>query len=382
MIARAPPRRRVQPRALVDLPFTREFARAHEAAGFDRVLVGYYSDAPDGFIVAATSCGHRTARLAARAPAGLRAPTVAARKLADARPLLGRPRWPCTSSPAAATPTSGATATSSTTTTRYRRTDEFLDILRRSGRRTRRRPRRRVLPLRGRLLRPQPCQQPQSRSTSAAPRTRRSRSAAARRRLRVLGRAARAAPRAHRARAGRGAAHGRDAGFSVSLRPILGATEEAAWERAHAHPRPGAGATSPRGGLATAASPRARHAAPARGRRGRRRPRHRLWTAIAAATGARGNTTALVGTPSRWRSRCWRYVDPGVTTLPHPRLRPARRRARVRRDREPRRAEVAVATPWRPEALRALEHGGEALAAADAHRDEAVPRAASARARA
>lgn len=28
-----------------------ETARIHEQAGFDRVLIGYYSDAPDGFLI-------------------------------------------------------------------------------------------------------------------------------------------------------------------------------------------------------------------------------------------------------------------------------------------------------------------------------------------
>ena len=30
-----------------------ETARLHERAGFDRVLIGYFSDAPDGFLVGA-----------------------------------------------------------------------------------------------------------------------------------------------------------------------------------------------------------------------------------------------------------------------------------------------------------------------------------------
>ena len=30
-----------------------ETARIHERAGFDRVLIGYFSDAPDGFLVGA-----------------------------------------------------------------------------------------------------------------------------------------------------------------------------------------------------------------------------------------------------------------------------------------------------------------------------------------
>jgi len=41
----------------------------------------------------------------------------------------------------------------------------------------------------------------------------------------------------------------------------------------------------------------------------------RLWTAVAAATGARGNTTALVGTPEQVAESMLAYHDLGVTTF-------------------------------------------------------------------
>lgn len=58
-------------------------AQVHEAAGFDRVLVGYFSDAPDGFILSAHAAAHteRLGFLLAHRP-GFVAPTLAARKLA------------------------------------------------------------------------------------------------------------------------------------------------------------------------------------------------------------------------------------------------------------------------------------------------------------
>ena len=82
---------------LVDVPFTREFARVHEAAGFDRVLIGYYSDAPDGFVVAADVLAHteHLGVLLAHRP-GFVAPTVAARKLATLDLFSRRARRPCT----------------------------------------------------------------------------------------------------------------------------------------------------------------------------------------------------------------------------------------------------------------------------------------------
>jgi hypothetical protein len=68
---------------VLDRDYISEFARAAEAGGFDRMLVGYFSDAPDGFLVAAYAAA-RTERLSfllAHRP-GFVAPTVAARKLA------------------------------------------------------------------------------------------------------------------------------------------------------------------------------------------------------------------------------------------------------------------------------------------------------------
>ena len=41
----------------------------------------------------------------------------------------------------------------------------------------------------------------------------------------------------------------------------------------------------------------------------------RLWTEVAAATGARGNTTALVGTPEQVAESMLEYYDLGVTTF-------------------------------------------------------------------
>ncbi|MFV0296556.1 MAG: LLM class flavin-dependent oxidoreductase, partial [Hyphomicrobiaceae bacterium] len=58
-------------------------ARLHEEAGFDRVLIGYFSHAPDGFLIAAHAAAktERLQFLLAHRP-GFVAPTVAARKLA------------------------------------------------------------------------------------------------------------------------------------------------------------------------------------------------------------------------------------------------------------------------------------------------------------
>src|SRR2546430_16015794 len=65
-----------------------ETARIHEGAGFDRVLIGYFSDAPDGFLVGAhaASVTERLGFLLAHRPGFVGAPG-AARKLATLDPL-------------------------------------------------------------------------------------------------------------------------------------------------------------------------------------------------------------------------------------------------------------------------------------------------------
>src|SRR6478609_8324748 len=65
-------------------------ALIHEAAGFDRVLIGYFTNAPDGFIVGAhvAAVTERLGMLLAHRP-GFVAPTLAARKLATLDVLSG-----------------------------------------------------------------------------------------------------------------------------------------------------------------------------------------------------------------------------------------------------------------------------------------------------
>ena len=111
--------------------------------------------------------------------------------------------------------------------------------------------------------------------------------------------------------------------ISVSFRPILGPTEELAWERAHRILEAtrenidefrnrrrrggwGIGGTEPenRGSqrlLAAAAKGELHDRA--------------LWTPLAQATGAAGNSTALVGTPETVAQALLDYVDIGVTTI-------------------------------------------------------------------
>jgi alkanesulfonate monooxygenase len=116
---------------------------------------------------------------------------------------------------------------------------------------------------------------------------------------------------------GQAAAWGRRPRFSVSVRPILGRTEEDAWERAY-------GYLERVVALRSAAN---------RGRLPTYRPEatgsrrllsfadqadvhdKRLWTAIAAAVGGAGNTTALVGTPDQVAESIADYYDAGAGTV-------------------------------------------------------------------
>ena len=108
--------------------------------------------------------------------------------------------------------------------------------------------------------------------------------------------------------------HGREVRFSLSFRPILAPTEDAAWARAEQikqrivelRAKAGLGPREP----ANEGSRRLLAAA-AQGERLDKR----LWTGAALLTGARGNTTSLVGTPHQVAEALCDYYDLGITTF-------------------------------------------------------------------
>src|ERR1700760_1723815 len=73
-----------------DRGYVRDFAQAAEAAEFDRVLGGYFSDGPDGFLLASYAAAHteKLGFLLAHRP-GFVAPTLAARKFATLDQVTG-----------------------------------------------------------------------------------------------------------------------------------------------------------------------------------------------------------------------------------------------------------------------------------------------------
>ena len=298
---------------IFDHEFIRDFAQAHERAGFDRVLIGYYSNAPDGFLVAAHAAAstERLGLLLAHRP-GFVSPTVAARKLATLDHLSrGRLAMHCISGGSDVDQKKDGDYVGHDE--RYQRTDEYLDVLKKVW--TSDKP----VDHAGAFYRfdgafsdVKPLQQPHipiffGGMSDAAVEV----GAKHAETYMVWGepladvRATIAKVRAAAAR------YGRDPRFSVSVRPILGPTEEAAWARARGILETiGINRDVPPTRPQSVGSQRLLAAAAS----GEVHDRC-LWTPIAAATGARGNTTALVGTPETVAQALLDYYDAGATTL-------------------------------------------------------------------
>jgi alkanesulfonate monooxygenase len=316
---------------VVDKAFIAATARGHEYAGFDRVLIGYFSVAPDGFQVAAFAA-HSTERLGlllAHRP-GFTAPTLAARQLAsldqfsDGRLALH-------------VITGGSDADQARDgdflekAERYARTGDYLDVVRKCW--TSQRAFDHDGPyykVRGATSTVRCRQQPHipvyfGGSSDEA--------------IEVAGKhadvyalwgesLAAVADTIARVRAAADR-HGREGQvrFSLSLRPILGRTEGEAWDRAHrildqARALRGAGAPiAPTSAGPGAAGPRPNRPQNAGSQRlleeAAKGPvvDKRLWTELAALTGAQGNSTSLVGTPEQVCESMLDYWDLGVTTF-------------------------------------------------------------------
>jgi alkanesulfonate monooxygenase len=298
---------------MLDPDFVRDFARAHEQGGFDRILVGYYSNAPDGFLVAAHAAAstERLGLLLAHRP-GFVAPTVAARKLATLD-HLSRGRLALHVISGGSDVDQRRDGDYMGHDERYRRTDGYLDVLKRvwtadgpidhEGEFYR---------FEGAASDVRPLQEPSipiffGGASDAAVAV-----GAKHADVYMLWGEPLADTRAMIARVRAAAAgYGRTIRFSVSFRPILGATEEQAWTRAHAILETiGTNRDIPPVRPQSVGSRRLLDAAA----RGDVHDRC-LWTPIAAATGARGNTTALVGSPETVAAALVDYYEAGVTTF-------------------------------------------------------------------
>ena len=300
----------------VDPAYLVRGARAHEAGGFDRVLIGWFSNGPDGMQLAAHAAAHtkRLGFLVAHRP-GFQSPTTAARAFGTLDHLsAGR---------AAIHVISGGDDADQRRDgdwldhdARYARTDEYVTCLRAIWS----------------ASAPADHAGTHYRFEGASPEVRPIRSipiyfgGASDAAVEVAGRHAdvyalwgetqaqvREITGRVRAEAAR---HGRSLGFSLSFRPILGATEEAAWARAERilgriREVRGRAALGQSAGAPENAGSQRLLAAAALGDR----PEGRLYTAIARETGARGNTTALVGTPRQVAEALLDYHALGVETF-------------------------------------------------------------------
>ncbi|MEZ5853429.1 MAG: LLM class flavin-dependent oxidoreductase [Hyphomicrobiaceae bacterium] len=293
-----------------------ESARAHEAAGYDMALVGYSSSSAEGFLVALHGAHHtqRLKFLVAHRP-GFVQPTLMARKIATFDQLT-RGRLAIHIITGKSDAEQHGDGDFSPKPERYERASEYLDVMRRTWSQTE------PFDFVGQFYRVAgarsdvvPYQKPypeilfggasegalamgaehcDTYAMYAEP------LAAAEKRIGEM-----------RARAAR---FGRTLGFNISARPIIGATEAEAWDKAHAILAKLEGGAS-RGWSRQEGS---REAVDNAGRRlmgfAAEKDLHDscLWMPITRATGALGNTSALVGTPSQVADAILAYYRLGV----------------------------------------------------------------------
>ncbi|MBB2926757.1 LLM class flavin-dependent oxidoreductase [Paraburkholderia silvatlantica] len=303
----------------IDVDYVRDFAQAHERAGFDRILVPHSSVSPDATLTIgyAASVTSRVHFMLAHRP-GFIAPTLAARQLATLDHFSGgRLAVHFISGGSDADQRRDGDYLSHDE--RYARTDEYLQVLKRVW--TEGKP----FDHEGRFYRfEQAWSEVKPRQQPHVPIYFGGASPAA---LAVAGKHADVyalwgeskqgvADLIGRVRA-EAAKHGRNVRFSVSFRPILADTEKAAWERAEhilaQTRRLRAEQGLDKGGPLQ--SEGARRLLAAAGEGDGVRADERLWTAVAKEIGGRSNSTALVGTPAQVAQTLAEYHALGVTTF-------------------------------------------------------------------
>ena len=306
--------------------YLKEFCRAHEEAGFDLVLVGYHSSSAEGFAVATYASQHtsRLGFLIAHRP-GLVAPTLAARKIATLDHFAeGRLAIHIITGASDAEQRSEGDFLPKPD--RYRRAGEYLDIMRRIWREQR------PFDYAGDYYRVEaaisdikPFQTPHPPLFFGGSSDEAYEMGAAHCDVFAMygEPLAETAERIDRYRR-LTARHGRDAAFNISFRPVIAATEGQAWDKARRILATIEGAPPVVPGSDKSSERMMEIAA-----RGEIHDT-RLWTPIAAATGARGNTTCLVGTAEQVAAAILEYYRLGIASFLNPRLRSAERRARLR----------------------------------------------------
>ena len=294
----------------VDADYIARFTQAHEASGFDAVLIGQRSTSADGFLIAQHAAYHteRIKFLLAHRP-GFVAPTQAARRVATLDNLIGGRLW-------LHIITGGSDADQHRDgdflghDDRYRRTDEYLQVMRMAwteegsfdfeGE---------FYKVKGARSDVRSTQQPHvplwfgGVSDAAIPVGAKHCDTHA-----LFGEPLAEVQGLMQRLDAEAARHNRTLRYNVSFRPIIAETEDAAWDKAREILK-GVQASGPSGDRRDAES-------------GRRLTRliesgevhdERLWVPLAAAAGGEGNTTALVGTPEQVAEAIARYYDLGVS---------------------------------------------------------------------
>jgi alkanesulfonate monooxygenase len=303
---------------VLDRDYVEATAKAHDEGDFDRALIAFHSTGPESILAAAhaATVTRRLTFMIAHRP-GFTAPTVAARQLATLDQLTG-------GRVAVHIITGGSDAELAkdgdhlTKDERYARTDEYLDIVRQEW--TTPKPfdyKGKYYDVVGAFGAVKPFQKPHlpiyfgGSSDAAIP------VAGKHADIYALWGETHAQVRETIARVRAAAAKwGRNPRFSLSLRPVLADTEVAAWKRAKdiedrtRELRERSGQRTEEHAPPNAGSQRLLDAA-AQGRRLDKR----LWTGVAAITGASGNSTGLVGTPEQVAEALLDYYDLGVTTF-------------------------------------------------------------------
>lgn len=298
-------------------------ARAHEQAGYDRVLIGHESWRPDAFQIAAYVL-YQTSRLGALVAhrPGFTQPTLAARQALTLERLAGAGRVALhiiTGGDEADQRRDGDDVPHDA---RYARTDEYLDVLKRVWRESS------TFSHHGDFYRVdgafsavKPHHPDSIRLSFAGASDGAVRVGAKHADVYMLWGEPLAPTQAFVERVqGEAARHGRQVRFSVSQRPILGATEAEAWERAeHIFE------TSRRELEAAAKADGPRFSSPVRSSVGAKRLNavaeeqdvadERLWLKYTRLLGAGGSTSALVGTPEQVAQAYLRYYDIGVSAF-------------------------------------------------------------------
>jgi len=302
----------------IDPDYILEFARAHEDSDFDMVLTGYSSSTPDGFEVTSYAAGHtkRIGFLIAHRP-GFIMPTLAARKIATLDQLTqGRIALHIISGGSDKEQRSDGDWINHDA--RYRRTDEYMGLLRRIWRE------REPFDHEGEFYRFEDVysqvrcfQDPNvplffGGASDIALEVGSKRADV----FALWGEPLSAIQERITDITNRALSHNRKIKFSLSVRPIIGVTESEAWARAESILQQVQQATLGKidpGQPARLQSEGSRRLL----RFAEQRDVHddRLWMPIASASGAAGSTTCLVGTAEQVADSLMKYFDLGCDTF-------------------------------------------------------------------